>query len=192
MRLFVAIELEEALLNRIMDLVGKLRGELPKIRWSRREAIHLTLRFLGEVDAGRVAALEESLSRSAARATGGFTVEVEGLGTFGDRRRPRVVWAGVQERSGALESLRGAVEEASLAVGFEGEERPFRPHLTLARLKHSHPDLGRALATRAAVRLGSSLVKSFSLIESRLSTEGASYSRVALFGLGTGPPTEIR
>lgn len=185
MRLFVALDLDESVMGRLDELLGELRRELPEIRWARREGLHLTLRFLGEVDEARVPALCQALE-GVAEATAPFRVEVEGLGTFGDRRRPKVVWAGVQERSGALEELQGRVERAAVEAGFETESRPFRAHLTLARLKRSHPGLGRALAPRAALKLGASRAGSMTLIQSRLSPEGARYTPVRSFAFGPG------
>ena len=186
MRLFVAVELDAEVLDRIGQLTGELGREVPSVRWARRESLHLTLKFLGEVDDGRVPALCERLASAVRGAGGPFPMEVEGLGTFGDSLKPRVVWAGIQERSGALEALRNAVEGAAVAEGFDPEPRSFRPHLTLARLKGGAAGLGRALATRAGARLGTSVVRGVTLMSSRLSPSGAQYSAVRRFELTEG------
>lgn len=184
MRLFVAVELDQEVVERLARLVRELREALPDIRWARRESLHLTLRFLGEVDESRVDELSAVLEEAAGSVGGAIRLEVEGLGTFGDRKRPRVVWAGVRERTGALEALVEAVERAVVSRGFERESKPFRPHLTLARLKRSSPGLGRALAARAGTDLGVSTISEITLMRSRLRPEGAEYKALRKFSLG--------
>ena len=160
--------------------MGELRHELADIRWARRASFHLTLKFLGEVDEALIPALQGRLQQAAA-ASGAFEIAVEGLGTFGDRKRPRVVWAGIHERTGALDALQAGVEGAADSEGIEAEARPFRPHLTLARLKRSHPGLGRALAPRSSISLGSSRVSGFTLMQSRLEPGGTLYTPLHRF-----------
>lgn len=114
--------------------------------WASIESIHLTLKFLGEVDEARAAELAEALER----ATFGIApigLEVEGVGAFPDPARPRVVWAGVKA-SPELARLQGRVEEEMSALGFEREPRPFTPHLTLCRIKSPADSraLGRLIA----------------------------------------------
>lgn len=192
MRLFVAVELSEAIREQVRALLDGLKRDVPEVRWARPEALHVTLKFLGEVESERVDPLCEALERaSGAGAPPPFDIEVEGLGTFGDRKRPRVVWAGLRERTGALEELQGAVEQACEALGFPLEERRFHPHLTLARIKGPMPSLGRALATRSGVRLGSAQVGSFALVRSELQPDGALHTVLKRFALG-GPGKEAR
>jgi len=192
LRIFVAIELSEEVLAQARILLEDLGKEVPAVRWARPESLHVTLKFLGEVGDERVDSIGEALDRAAAGGgTSPFTFEVEGLGTFGERKRPRVVWAGVRERSGALSELYAAAESACVKLGFGAEDRPFHPHLTLARLKGPVPRLGRALAKRSGVRFGSTEVRSFMLIRSELRPEGALYTTLRRFSLPQGKKRDL-
>ena len=186
MRLFAALELPEDLLSRIGGLLDELRVEMPSVHWARPAGLHLTLKFLGEVADRKVDPICEGLDGAVRGAPGIVTMEIEGLGIFGDRKRPRIVWAGVQDRSGNLGRLQGEVETACAALGFESESRAFQPHLTLARLKRAQPKLGRALASRAGIKLGAASVESLTLMQSILKPDGALYVPLKRFSLA--PP----
>jgi len=130
-RLFVAIDIPHAIK---VDL-GKLTPEIPEARWVPPEQNHLTLRFLGEVPLPALAALKKVLSGLSFPA---FPLELRGVGHFPPGRRPpRVLWVGIGENP-HLVRLQQAVELAVQEVGIVPEERPFSPHLTLARLKEPH------------------------------------------------------
>lgn len=102
------------------------------VTWVRPEALHLTLKFLGDVDEARGPELHAALGDVASHGARGVTVHIEGFGVFPDFRRPRVVWAGVAPDP-ALELLQHRVEQVFAPLGFPTEARPFRPHLTLGR-----------------------------------------------------------
>ena len=167
MRLFIAIELP----NHYKEAVGKLRTPtIPGARWVAPEQIHLTLAFLGEVD-------EETSKRLITRLAkikgAGFELCLTGTGCFPDRRRPRVVWVGVKPEPGLLQ-LAEMVRETVLACGIPQEERPFSPHLTLARLKiPASRELGVFLDQHMSVDLPHFAVKEFILFQSKLSRQGA-------------------
>jgi len=112
--------------------------------WSREENIHLTLKFLGEIQTPRV----NNLSSAAAHAVSDFSpfqITVEETGVFPKHGTPRVLWIGVKDVSGKLAELHNCLEEACAREGFAREERPFHPHLTIARLRK--PQGARTLAT---------------------------------------------
>ncbi|MDI7277312.1 MAG: RNA 2',3'-cyclic phosphodiesterase, partial [Anaerolineae bacterium] len=134
-RTFVAIELDVDLRTTLGELQGRLRrAPLARLgRWVAPEGIHLTLKFLGNVPAGRVPELGEALRRACARIAP-FEIAIAGLGCFPSYQRPRVLWVGVEEPTGSLERLYSAVERELERVGFRPEGRPFTPHLTLARV----------------------------------------------------------
>ena len=186
MRLFVAVDLPEAMRVRLADLLARLGSEVPDVRWLRSAGIHLTLKVLGEVGEARVAAIAEDLARAASRVPGGFTIAVEGVGTFGGSRNPRVVWLGVKEDGGSLARLQSEVESACERQEFAREQRPFSPHLTLARLKFPSKTLARAVGSLGSVSIGSFPVASFCLFQSLLRPEGAEYVRLREFHLGSG------
>jgi len=188
LRLFVAIDLPEDVRESLGHLqAGLRRDDLPGLRWTRPEGVHLTLKFLGETPAAEVAAIEGALAR-AVRGVPAFRLALGAPGTFGGRRGPRVLWVDVEGELAPLQQLQAAVERELAAVGFAPEERKFSPHLTLARVPQPPPPglaerLSRALAAVAAPQ-GEFRATELLLMRSRLQPGGAVYSRVAAFPLG--------
>lgn len=183
MRLFIAVDLPGASRDRIESLIADLRREVPEVRWARIEGVHLTLKFLGEVEEGRLRALAAILDRRAA-AAGGFTVLLKGVGMFGTKSRPRVVWCGVMDPDGGLARLAASIDDGCAETGFPREARPFHPHLTLARLKGPSRSLAAAVDARTDLDLGGFAVTSFHLFRSLLRPRGAEYLRLTEHRLG--------
>ncbi len=190
-RTFVAVELEEPLRAAIGRAQAALRDRLDRalrqaapgarIQWVRPDSIHVTLKFLGEIEEGRVAAIGEALERLAA-GLAPLAVEVGGLGVFPDARAPRVLWLGLSGQVDALVRLAAAVDAALHTLGFPREERPFAPHLTLARVKDGQRDVGRALEACGALgqpaQAGPLPVRAIALMKSELRPSGALYTRL--------------
>ena len=168
MRLFVALALPEDLRQR---LHGLQRG-LAAAKWVRPESLHLTLRFIGEVDNGQAEDVDAVLSR-----VGGepFDLAVGGLGQFGDSRKIRALWAGC-EVSEPLVRLQAKIERALQVAGLPPEGRKFKPHITLARFK-SAPGSGLEgyLEANGGFYHPPFPVTGFTLFSSYLSQEGALY-----------------
>ena len=133
MRTFVAIPLPDECLAILQQLQEKLRSFHADVRWVALPSLHLTLKFLGEVDPSIITELEESLNR-ASRSISPFSLKLQGIGCFPNLKNPRVIWCGVGGDVDKLSSLQQAVETACTALGFEREERAFQPHLTLGRV----------------------------------------------------------
>jgi 2'-5' RNA ligase len=136
LRVFCAVELPEEVREAAAAHAARLRRDCPEARasWARPAGLHITLKFLGELERGRVA----ELSRAAGAAAEGcepFRLSVEEAGTFPPRGAARVLWLGVRDESGGLARLRRRLEAACEAAGFAREGRAFKPHLTLARLR---------------------------------------------------------
>lgn len=191
-RLFIAVELEREVFAALAAAQEALtRAGAPRLRWVRPEGIHLTLKFLGETLAERIPALEAALE-PALTGLPGTRVRLGDMGSFGGRS-PRVVWVGLQNGLAALAALQSAVEKALAPLGFAPEERPFRPHLTLARVP---PGLRPAERRKLAEVLRSAPgvepviipVTEVSLMESRLTAEGALYQRLRAFPLRPSEP----
>jgi 2'-5' RNA ligase len=182
-RAFVAVPVEDPVTRRRLAGARSLVPPLHGVRWTPEGQLHFTLKFLGEIAEDRVAAARSATTRAAAATP--FRLALEGLGAFPPRGPARVVWAGCGEGAEALSRLALAVESAFLAEGFPPEERPFAPHLTLARVKD--PDAGRrlsrALLSIPAEPFGAVAVSSLVLFRSELTPRGAEYGellRVAL------------
>ena len=133
MRLFFAINFPEDVRAAIRDAARPIRETAPSVRWTAADKLHLTVRFLGEVDPSQVDGLAHA-GASVARRHGPVELAIGGIGAFPNPRRPRVVWMGV-ERSPRLELIAHELEEAIAPLGFEPEGRAFRPHVTLARVR---------------------------------------------------------
>jgi RNA 2',3'-cyclic 3'-phosphodiesterase len=181
-RLFVALDIPEA----VREVLTGLRMRFEKIcrgaRWVRLEGVHITLKFIGEVPAGRVDAIRAALQN--ARATAPIDLRFVGLGFFPNERHPRVFWAGI-EAGAALAQLAAAVEAQLSPLGFPPEKREFRPHLTLARFDSAEgvDQLRAAAAEFAATEFGRSAPREFYLYQSVLKREGAEYTRLASYSL---------
>jgi 2'-5' RNA ligase len=180
MRAFIAIDLPESLRVALRRKQASLRSASPDARWTQPEGIHLTLKFLGEISDAKVREVCESLKKLGP--VDSFTVGLKSFGFFPDARRPRVFWAGV-EAPASLSQLAEQVEEAMRRIGFAREERPFRPHLTLARfgVPQPQPALQALLTQEGEQEWGSFEVSEFFLFESKLSPQGAQYRKVERF-----------
>jgi 2'-5' RNA ligase len=173
MRLFVAIDPPDPIRDALAAL--ELRGRLSR---PPRDQLHLTLRFLGEVDADHVPELIGALAVQVPR----FTLRVAGGGAFPSASRPRVLWAGIGGDVDALVALATRVEAAVRSVGLPPADKPFRAHLTLARVRDGRvPDA--VAAVQALPDLGEWPVREVLLVKSTLGERGAVHERLATFPL---------
>jgi len=201
MRSFVAVELPEPILEAVGQLSGRLRASGARVTWVKPENMHLTLRFLGEVDEDNINRLKTILSDSY-RGMSPFTLSVRGVSAFPNMRRPSVVWVGAvearearsqvelgnepalgNERAEAIETAYLAAESAARAIGLPPEEKAFHPHLTLARIKDAReaPPLVACLERERDFCAGDFTVRSVSLFSSRLTPHGPVYQRLEEF-----------
>lgn len=158
MRLFVGLALPTSL----TDKLAPLMAGLPGARWVNPAMLHLTLRYVGEVDAHQAAILDENLSMIARP---GFELQVSGCGIFAQRRGPEAVWIGVTSTP-PLTELQAAVERATVRAGLAPEEKRFRPHITLAKLKDTPAPRLQAFVAGHNLFKHSVKVISFSLFSS--------------------------
>lgn len=133
-RTFIALEMNTALQCHLEGITRQVAQALPGVRWLDPAGIHLTLAFLGELDDEQ---LSEAMNASAtaARQVKAFSYRLSRLGIFGSPRQPRIIWMGIEEPSGSLIQLHRMLNQELERRGFEIDERPFSPHLTLARVK---------------------------------------------------------
>lgn len=185
MRLFVAIELSSEIRNALVAFLGELRGLAPKAKWVRGENLHVTLKFLGETDAVRLQAVQQTLA--AVRSSEGVRLNFHGLGFFPNERRPRVLWVGM-EASANLKTLAETIDQQMHTLGFPLETRPFTPHLTLARFEPPGipAQLGAAIKQHASQEFSSLNAGEFHLIESKLKPTGAEYTTLQSFPFVAG------
>lgn len=174
-RLFVAIRPPE----HIRDLLIDAMDDSPDFRWQEDEQLHLTLRFVGEVERPVANDLADALSRIHAEH---FQLRIAGVGRF-EQRSSGALWAGVEPKA-PIAALAAKVERVCQQVGLEPERRSFHPHITLARWKGRRSrEVGEFIERRAGLSSQPFEVERFILFESRLSRHGAHYEEVAGFAL---------
>jgi 2'-5' RNA ligase len=176
MRLFVAIALPQIVAEPLL----MIEAGVPGARWSTRKQLHLTLRFIGEVDGRDAAAIDDVLAAIQANK---FLLQLKGVGEFGGKN-PRALWAGVAP-SEALLHLQRKIETALQRVGLEAEPRKFTPHVTLARLRAA--SRGRVmdfLADHALYASPPFEVQEFILYSSQLTSDGSLYVPERSYALG--------
>src|SRR5512147_88377 len=180
MRTFIAIELPDTIKESVSRVQERLRTAGAQAAWTRPEGIHLTLKFLGEVEEAKAASITDALAGTC-RGRGPLRLEIAGAGAFPNVKAPRVLWLGLSGDGEKLAALQAAVEDAMANLGFEREDRKFSPHLTLARVKFLKPrDNWLAMIEGVRdVKLGGFEADHVSLMKSELRREGAVYAEIA-------------
>lgn len=189
LRVFVAIDLPEYVYKKLAEQVVhfKQRIQPEVVRWVKQKGIHLTLKFLGDVNPDKIGKIVRLLD-SLGPLYEPFEVEVRGFGCFPNLRRPRVLWVGVYESSGTLIDMHACLESGFESMGFKREVRPYHPHLTIGRVKRNVErsevnHLSEILAMNEIGSLGQFQVKEIYLIRSDLKPTGAVYSKLAAIRL---------
>ncbi len=165
MRAFIAVELPDFLRREVAALQADFQSSGADVAWVKQENLHLTLKFLGDIQEKQVAPLKEAIGAAIGGCTP-FDIRLEGIGAFPKTTFPRVIWVGVNQGEKQLAELANRVEEACAGLGFPKEERPFSPHLTIGRV-------------RSKDRLAQ-LIKQFQVAEF-LASAPASVNRLVLF-----------
>ena len=191
-RLFISINLTPDLLAALTDLQSQLKRQLASqpLRWTRPEGIHLTLKFLGDTETGRIEEIVRALGQ-AVEPHQVFELSIGGLGCFPNQHKPRVLWVGVQDPGERLRRLAASVDNAMSGLGWKRENRPYTGHLTLARVKkyannRDKQALVELLSTvEVSDRLGVLPVRTVHLMRSQLRTEGAVYTSLITTSLNS-------
>jgi RNA 2',3'-cyclic 3'-phosphodiesterase len=180
-RVFCAVELPNEVRAELQDHIERLRRQVPEVAasWSRVENIHLTLKFFGNVAVGQVATISAAALQTV-KEFSAFEIEVGGTGVFPRRSRPQVLWIGINDPSGKLSSLQQKFENDCAAAGFRKEDRAYRPHLTIARIRN--PDGARRLAeTHLNMQFNSIplTLNELVIFRSQLSSKGSNYTALS-------------
>ncbi len=178
-RSFIAIEIPEVIKKGLSGIQDALKKTGADVGWTRPEGIHLTLKFLGEVEEGKLADIQKAIEESA-KGISAFLLEVNGIGVFPNIRYPRVLWIGIKDKGDTLKTLEEAIDRETEKIGFKKEGRDFSPHLTLGRIR-SHKNreiLIKSLEEFDKIELGAFNVTEVSLIKSELRPKGAVYTQL--------------
>lgn len=186
-RLFIACEVPEEVQNAMANVIEQLREPSGQaVRWVKSESVHVTLKFLGEVQQKKLPAIKMALGEAVMRHAP-FNLELDNMGLFGGREGLRVMWVNIAGDVLRLEALVRDVNLALSVVGFEPDRRPFRPHLTIGRVRDEVDTRQRAAIEvetgKVDVPSVSWRTSQISLMRSRLTREGAMYDVVATFPL---------
>ena len=175
-RSFFAVTIEEEVAARIAEAQAELKKSEAGVKWVDPGSLHLTLKFLGGVEASAIPDLIEAAGKALAGA-GAFALRAAGLGAFPSESRPRVVWAGITGGKEALCELAERIEQACEEQGFPREKRPFSAHLTLGRVRREGRvgDLPERIRRAGTAEFGETKVDRVVLMESRLHPEGPEY-----------------
>lgn len=178
-RAFLAVEPSDAVRQAIGRLLHRLKDLPGRVSWVRPENVHLTLRFLGDVDRLFVHTYIERIAPDIAEFIP-FTARIRGLGAFPNPRRPSVIWVGLETDGDALHRLQQVAENAARSLGLEPEMRRFVPHLTLGRIRRAVPglDLRDVVLKEQGFDGGAFEIGSVALFSSELSPQGARHTRL--------------
>jgi RNA 2',3'-cyclic 3'-phosphodiesterase len=193
MRVFVALDIDDAIRARLEQFLDGVRGFATEVRWVRPESMHVTLKFIGEKSSDTVDEIKQALS---AIRVGTFEISFRGHGFFPTSKAPRVFWIGIAAGP-QLAALAKLVDDATAGLGVSREEHEFSPHLTLARRGSGAPQLRQGdrpnpvfqrlqekLAAMRALEFGTMTAREFFLYQSQPMQGGARYTKIAHFGLG--------
>ncbi len=184
-RAFVAVELDRQILDNISKLIEILKPRLPGVRWVPETNLHLTLKFLRNIQESQVNLISVTL-RTKLEVFPRCTINAKGLGVFPDFRQPKILWVGFSGE--LLSQLAANVEAALVSLGFSPEKRVFTPHLTIGRWRDgSRPikKLRQEIENWNHFEFGACAVGQIVLFQSVLKPEGASYSELAIVRLGS-------
>jgi RNA 2',3'-cyclic 3'-phosphodiesterase len=177
-RAFVAVRIPDKVLAQLGSVQQQLKHEFQEVSWTRAEAMHLTLLFLGNIESARLPELIPAL-RDATRELNAFEIELSGIGSFGNR----VLWVGLKRGAEQLTLLANSLRDAAKAFAAHEEKRPFNAHVTLGRFRRAARGVPRILAALPAPRFDSWHADHFDLIRSELSPKGARHTTLADFPL---------
>jgi RNA 2',3'-cyclic 3'-phosphodiesterase len=177
-RLFAAIEIGPVAQSRIADEQERLKETMraSSIRWTKRDQLHITLVFIGEVPDQRAARIIETMRDAIPHPP--FRFELGGIGAFPPRGAPRALWIGVTSGAAQMIRVQSLVADRLEGIGVERERRPFSPHLTLGRWRDSRPSDRPLTSSGQPPTLARVDVKGVTLFQSRVSSDGSTYTRL--------------
>ena len=185
MRCFIAAELDKHIKQKLTDAQNLFRNLDGKFSWTKREQMHLTIKFLGSVPDSKIDELKRTISIALDNASiKPFEFSVNGLGSFPPARSPKILWVGVEQKSELLR-LYDAIENELNSIGFPREQRKFTPHLTIARIKskiNTNACL-KIIENNANFSAGNQRIEHITLFSSELKPSGAIYNIIERFNL---------
>ena len=183
-RTFIAIELPDNIINAIGNMQKKIRRYGLKIRWVRPENVHITLKFLGDIDPEMIQSIESCLKKTC-KENNPIQLLSKGIGIFPGLKRPRVLWAGIGGDTDILKKLQQSLDDHLSTTGIPKEKRPFKGHLTVGRFK-GHVDSKKLISvikTFSTFETDPFYAEALTLYQSNLKPSGAVYSKLSIVPL---------
>ncbi len=181
-RTFIAVELPSDIRHSILGLRDQLRGQTRGLRWVNEDNLHLTIRFLGNVEESKIARIEKAL-RPKLEIFPSFHLSFAAFGAFPNLNHCKVLWIGIQEGASSCKQLREIIDQDLVSLGFPLEGRDFSPHLTLARARENEHIRLKDDELLNTSSLGGFRVNRITLFKSDLQPTGPIHSSLAEFGL---------
>ena len=188
MRTFIAVDFQTEILTKIERIIDYLRTQTPvdALKWVKRDNLHLTLKFIGEISPDKIYQVKALMAEALLSSTA-FAVEVKGLGMYPNANNPRVVWLGIENGSGLVDTHK-RLNNILSQVNIKPDTRPFSPHLTIARVKkNALPNqvklVGGTLSQFKVGSLGITRVENIRLYQSELTPQGSIYTPLTTIAL---------
>ncbi len=183
-RTFIAVPLSDAIRAEAVSMQDELARAGTEVKWTEETNLHVTLIFLGEVQAEEVPAVCR-IATEAAQGVGPFRMSIEGVGCFPNPRRPRIIWIGVGEGTQEVVLIHDALEPPLMDLGYRREDRKYTPHITLGRVKSDRPTdrLATEIAKHAGWKGGETVVQEIHVMGSELTRDGPVYTVLGRVGL---------
>ena len=178
-RAFIACEIPESVLENVSKVQEGLKKLDSDASWTRVSSIHITLKFLGDIEEEYIAKIA-AVIEEASKGQPPFEISIKGSGAFPNLKNPRIIWIGVEDGTKGLTHLQQPLDYGLNSIGFEREEREFRPHLTLGRVKgpRGKERLSAAVSELKDIKAGSFIVDRVILYKSELKPTGAVYAKL--------------
>jgi RNA 2',3'-cyclic 3'-phosphodiesterase len=183
-RSFLALDLPGQISDFLENVSNELKKSRADVRWVNPKSIHLTIKFLGNIDRAAICEIETVLKPIFAEQTP-IQLRVSNVGVFPNPRQPRIIWAGIEDPTGCIMRIVPIIEDAFFKIGFAKESRPFTPHLTLGRSR-SAEGRERLISAMSALKFDGPVfaIHRAILFQSVLNPAGANYSALSVFQLG--------
>lgn len=183
-RAFIAIDLPPAHRELTAQVAAALAADQADVKWVKPEALHLTLKFLGEIPCNDLTPLQSALGKGLAGFPD-FSIKLEGMGQFPPKGTPRVIWLGINNGALELANLAALIDKTLVALGFPGEIRPWQAHLTLGRVNSPHhsDELQKLMSTTQTPDFPTFPAHEVILMRSQLQRSGPIYTRLAAWQL---------
>lgn len=179
-RTFLAVLIDEDLRQKIFDAQNCVRKCASNVKWVEPDNFHITLKFLGDVAEEQIPEISAVITETV-KSVPAFDLSFKGLGAFPRPERARVVWVGIEQGREQLIDMAKALEKSLAALGFDKEDKPFKAHVTIGRVRDNKPTAGlaRGLAEIETPDLGTQRVECVSVMQSELLREGPVYSVIS-------------